>query len=400
VENYKKELNQDCIMDFYTLDGLKVEGKKVIVRCEFNVPIDKEGNITDDFRIKKSLPTIKYLLDNGAKQVVLMSHLGKPKGVVIDILKMNRVASRLQQLLGVEVIKVDDSVDITLPDSRIILLENLRFNPGEKENREEFAKKLASYADIYVNDAFGTCHRSHASVDAITKYLPSVAGFLVEKEVEMLSLEIPDRPFVAVLGCAKISDKIKMIENLLSKVDVLLLGGAIVFTFLKAKGLEIGKSLVEDEQLQTAKDLLYNRKIVLPTDIVVSNEISENSKNWVVKAENIPKDAIGLDIGPDSIQLFSNMIKTGQTIFWNGPVGVFEVPPYDNGTKELAKIITNTSAKTIVGGGDTASAVRHIGLDERFSHVSTGGGASIEMIQGNELPGIKALIENKKNFIL
>ncbi|PLW79997.1 phosphoglycerate kinase [Candidatus Woesearchaeota archaeon] len=387
-------------MDFYTLDGLKVEGKKVIVRCEFNVPIDKEGNITDDFRIKKSLPTIKYLLDNGAKQVVLMSHLGKPKGVVIDILKMNRVASRLQQLLGVEVIKVDDSVDITLPDSRIILLENLRFNPGEKENREEFAKKLASYADIYVNDAFGTCHRSHASVDAITKYLPSVAGFLVEKEVEMLSLEIPDRPFVAVLGCAKISDKIKMIENLLSKVDVLLLGGAIVFTFLKAKGLEIGKSLVEDEQLQTAKDLLYNRKIVLPTDIVVSNEISENSKNWVVKAENIPKDAIGLDIGPDSIQLFSNMIKTGQTIFWNGPVGVFEVPPYDNGTKELAKIITNTSAKTIVGGGDTASAVRHIGLDERFSHVSTGGGASIEMIQGNELPGIKALIENKKNFIL
>lgn len=387
-------------MDFYTLNGLNVKDKKVIVRCDFNVPLDNEGNITDDFRIKKSLPTIKYLLNNGVKQIILMSHLGKPKGIVIDILKMNRVGSRLQQLLGEEVVKVDDCVDIQLPDSKIVLLENLRFNMGEKQNDDNFAKKLASYAEIYVNDAFGTCHRSHASVDGITKYLPSVAGLLVEKEVEMLSLQIPGRPFVAILGCAKISDKIQMIEHLLSKVDVLLLGGGVVFTFLKAKGLEIGKSLVEDDQVQTAKDLLYNRKIVLPTDIVISNEIKENGENSIVKVNEIPHESIGLDIGPESIQLFSNMLRTAKTIFWNGPVGMFEVKPYDKATNEIAKIITATSAKTIVGGGDTASAVRHIGLDEKFSHVSTGGGASIELIQGNVLPGIKALEENKKHYLI
>lgn len=384
--------------DFYTLKDLKVLGKRVIVRVDFNVPLDENGEVTDDFKIKKAIPTIKHLLNNGVKQIILMTHLGKPKGEIVENLKMDNVAKKLEELIEQKVVKVDDCVDIDLPDKKIILLENLRFHKEEKENDEVFAQKLARHADYYIDNAFGTAHRAHASVSAITKHIPSAAGFLFEKEVEMLELKNPRRPFVVILGAAKIGDKIEMIETLLTKVDKLILGGAIVFNFLKAKGYEIGNSLHEDEHLDTARRLLNNPKIILPKDIIVSNEIKENSKNWNVLVNEIPPNAIGLDIGPRTIEYYEEVLKDAHTIFWNGPMGMFEIKPYDKGSIELAKFLVKLDAKTIVGGGDTANAVRQFGLEKEFTHVSTGGGASIELLEEKELPAIKALEDNKQRF--
>lgn len=382
---------------FNTLKDMSFKNKKIIIRVDFNLPLDEKGFVTDDFRVKKALPTINYILEKNPLQIILMSHLGKPKGVFVDRLKMDNVALTLLKN-GLKVKKLDDCIDLDIPNDKIILLENLRFHPEEKANDSEFAKKLASYADIYVNDAFGTCHRAHASVSEITKYLPSCAGLLVEKEIEMLDLQNPARPFVAILGAAKIGDKIEMVEKLLEKVDYLLLGGAIVFNFLKAKGLEIGQSLHEDEHIDTAKRLLTNPKIIIPRDIIIASEIKIGAKHETVRCEEIPSNAIGLDIGEKTVEYYKEILSNAKTVFWNGPVGMFEVPPFDKGSRELAEFIITLDAKTIVGGGDTVNAVRIFNIDDKFSHVSTGGGASIEMIEGKELPGITALIQSNITF--
>ncbi|MBR9676236.1 phosphoglycerate kinase [Candidatus Woesearchaeota archaeon] len=387
--------------EFYTLNDFEFENKKVLVRVDFNVPQDEEdGSVTDDFRIRKATPTIKYLLEKGAKQVILISHLGKPKGLVLENFKMDFVVESLESALGGEkVVKLDDCVDIEIPEhAKIVLLENLRFHAGEKQNDDVFAQKLARHADIYVNDAFGTSHREHASVVAITKHLPSAVGLLVQKEVEMLTIQNPERPFVAILGAAKIADKMQLIKNLLERVDKLLLGGAIVFTFLKAKGYEVGRSMQEDEYLKLAEELLENPKIILPKDIIVSNEIREESKHWTVLASEIPEGGIGLDVGEQTINYYSSILSEAKTIFWNGPLGKFETKPYDEATRRLAEFVAGLDANTIVGGGDTANAVRSMGVANKITHVSTGGGASIEMIEGKKLVGITALEENKKMF--
>jgi len=373
----------------------------VIVRVDFNVPLDKEGNITDGKRIKESLPTIKFILKNKAKQLILMSHLGRPDGKVVESLRMGNVAKELEKLLKKPVKKLDNCIDIQIPDDKIIILENLRFHPEEEKNDEAFAKKLASIADIFVNDAFGTCHRAHASVEAITRFLPSAAGFLLQKEIEVMgkAMESPARPFIAILGGAKVSDKINVINNLLNKVDALLIGGAMMFTFYKSMGIEVGKSKVEDDKLSLAKELLEksNNKIMLPTDTIVADKIDNEAITKKVKIKKIPADMIGLDIGPETIKIYKEIIAEAKTIIWNGPMGVFEIEKFAKGTKNIAKAMAkNREAVTIVGGGDSAAAIDKLRLGKKLTHVSTGGGASLEFLEGKTLPAIVALEENYK----
>lgn len=396
------------------LKDFKFENKRVLVRAGFDVPFDENGNIADDKRIKATLPTLKHLLEQNAK-IIIISHNGRPKGQVIEKLKMDRVAERIGELLNIHVDKLDDCVgdDVKkhigqMKPKDIVVLENLRFHKEEKEKdvsvREQFAEQLADLAEAYVNDAFAVCHREEASITDIPKFIPAFAGKLVEKEISVISkiLSRPEKPFVAILGGAKVSDKIKLIENLLKKVDVILLGGAMVFTFYKSLNMETGKSIVEDEQLKLAKKLLKkaNKKIVLPTDIIVANKIDQDAVTQIVKSDEIPQDYIGLDLGPETVEIYKNMLKDAKTVVWNGPLGYFEIEKFANATIEIAKCLADSKAKTIVGGGDSAAAVDKLGLTDKMTHVSTGGGAFLEFLEGKELPGIKAMEKNEKKFKL
>ena len=392
---------------FFTLNDIDVKGKRVLVRVDFNVPLDKKTNeITDDKRIKESLPTIKYLIERNAK-VILCSHLGRPDGKVVEPLRMDKVASRLGQLLKKQVKKTNDCIGANVKNeiSRmnngdVVVLENLRFHSEEEANGENFSRQLAGLADLYVNDAFGTCHRAHASTYGVTKYLKSAAGFLVEKELKVMgkAIEAPDKPFVAILGGVKISDKIKVIKNLLAKVDRMLIGGAMIFTFFKAQGKNIGTSKVEEENVGLAKKLLQNKKIVLPVDVMVANKFDANANSKIADVDDIPDEWMGLDIGPKTIENYKKILKDAKTVVWSGPLGVFEFDKFANGTKEIAKFLSTLKAVTIVGGGDSAAAVEKFGYADKLSHVSTGGGASLEFFEGKKLPGIAALEESYKRF--
>ncbi len=375
-------------------------GKKVLVRCDFNVPLE-DGKITDDRRISEAVPTIDYLLKHGAA-VILCSHLGRPKGGLSPEFSLRPVANQLSSLLYKNVVLLPDCVGpevsaacAALKAGDVVLLENVRFHPEEEKNDPEFAKQLASLADFYVNDAFGTAHRAHASTAGVADYLPSAAGFLIDKEIEFLDKAVnnPRRPLIAVMGGSKVHDKIALIDNMLPKVDQLLIGGGMVFTFLKAQGFEIGKSLLDAESVDYAAGLLRENptKIVLPTDVVVAAEFKPDSVATTVSANAMPADQIGLDIGPESAGRFSAIILDAGTVIWNGPMGVFEMDAFANGTKAVAKAMADSSALTIVGGGDSAAAVEKFGYADDMSHVSTGGGASLEFLEGKELPGIAAL---------
>lgn len=397
-------------MNKKTVKDVDVRNKRVIVRVDFNVPLDENLNITDDSRIKGALPTIKYLMDNDAK-AILMSHLGRPKGKVREEMRLTPVAKRLSELLGKAVKKLDDCVgdEVARAVSKmkpkdVILLENLRFHPEEEKNDPEFAKQLASLAEIFVNDAFGTCHRAHASTEGITKYLPSAAGFLVGKEIEYFekATKNPDKPYVAILGGAKVSDKIDVITNLLNKVDAILIGGAMAYTFLKSEGVNIGNSKLESDKIDLAKEILANAKsknvrIMLPEDHIVADKIDANAKAEAVAGKEIPDGKIGLDIGPKTVKEFEAVLKGARTVIWNGPVGFFELKPFSKGTEELARFLASSGATTIIGGGDTAAAINELGLGAKMSHISTGGGASLEYLEGKTLPGIAALNDEGEN---
>jgi len=382
-----------------TVRDLDVNGKRVLVRCDFNVPLEN-GQITDDRRITEALPTIKYLLEHGAA-VILASHLGRPKGVTPEF-SLKPVAARLTELLGKNVPLLPDcvgpEVEATcraLKPGDVVLLENVRFHPEEEKNDPEFAKQLAALAEVYVNDAFGTAHRAHASTEGVAHLLPHGAGFLIGKELEYLgnALDNPKRPFIAIMGGSKVKDKIAVIESLLPKVDKLLIGGGMVFTFYKAQGFEIGKSLLDAENLEYAARLLKDQgnKIVLPTDVVVASAFAEDAATAVVKADSIPPDMLGLDIGPKSQAAFAAIIENAGTAVWNGPMGVFEMKPFEAGTRAVAEALAASHAVSIVGGGDSAAAIEKFGYADKVSHVSTGGGASLEFLEGKVLPGIAAL---------
>jgi phosphoglycerate kinase len=388
-----------------TVKDYDLKGKKVFMRADFNVPLDESGNITDDTRIKAALPTINYILEQGAK-LVLASHLGRPKGEVKDSLRMDPVAKRLEELLEhKKVIKLDDCIGEEVKarvakqtDDEVILLENLRFHPEEKKNDEGFAKELASLADVFVNDAFGTSHRAHASVVGIANYLPALAGFLLEKEIDFLgkATNNPEKPYVSILGGAKVSDKIGVIENLLDKVDDILIGGGMAYTFLKAKGIEIGNSILEEDKIDLAKSLLDKAKskgvnMILPSDHVIADKIDKEAQIKSVDTVEIPEGWMGVDIGPKTVSAFKESLSKAKLIVWNGPVGIFEIEPFSKGTKEIADYIATLDATTVIGGGDTASAINHLNLADKMTHISTGGGASLEFLEGKELPGIAAL---------
>jgi phosphoglycerate kinase len=383
-----------------TVRDIDVKGKKALVRCDFNVPLDGD-RITDDRRIQGAIPTIRHLLENNAA-VILTSHLGRPKGEPEDKFSLKPVAKRLSEILDQEVPLVPNCVGPEaekaaqdLQPGQVILLENVRFHKEETKNDPEFAKKLASLGEIYVNDAFGTAHRAQASTEGVAHHLPGVAGFLIEKELDFLgkAIENPERPFIAILGGAKVADKISVIENLVGKVDKLLIGGGMAFTFLKAQGHEIGKSLLDEESLDFAAQALsdYADKLVLPLDVVVAKELKPDVSTRVVKVEDIPADELGADIGPETQKMFRQVSQMSKTAVWNGPMGVFEMEPFASGTREVAIGLAESKGTTIIGGGDSAAAVEKFGLADEMSHVSTGGGASLEFLEGKELPGIAAL---------
>lgn len=395
-----------------SVDDLSFKGKRTLIRVDFNVPLDENFNITDDIRITASLPTIKKVMKDGGK-VILMSHLGRPKGGPNPKYSLKPVAVHLQTLLDMDVKFAQDCIGEqveaivnAMKDGDVLLLENLRFHPEEEKNDPEFAKKLASLGDVYVNDAFGTAHRAHASTEGVTKYISTCAsGYLMQKELEYLGQAIsnPARPYTAILGGAKISGKIDVIQNLLPKVDNLIIGGGMVFTFFKAMGYEIGTSLLEEEKVQLAKETLeaaiaQNKNIYLPVDIVAAPEFKNEAPATIVKASAMPKDQMGLDIGPDAVNEFKNIILNSKTVVWNGPMGVFEFDNYSRGTDEIASALAEATSKgavTVVGGGDSAAAIKKAGLDEKVSHVSTGGGASLEFLEGKVLPGVIALSDAK-----
>ncbi len=385
----------------------ELQGKRVLVRVDFNVPLDEKQNITDDTRIRAALPTIKYLCDKGGK-IVLVSHLGRPKAGPDDKLRLAPVAAKLSQLIGKPVAYVKDSVGpeveaavAKLKAGDILLLENVRFYKDEEKNDPAFAKKLASLADVYVNDAFGTAHRAHASTEGVTKYLKGYAGFLMEKEIKFLGqlLENPARPFVAILGGAKVSGKIDVIENLLSKVNTLIIGGGMAYTFFKARGVDVGKSLVEEDKIGLAREILKKAidkgvPLMLPIDHVVADKFDANADSKIVTRAGIPTEWQGMDIGPETITKFGHAIKKAKTIFWNGPMGVFEFDKFSKGTTAIAKMVAEATAGgavSVIGGGDSVAAVEKAGLADKMTHISTGGGASLEFVEGKTLPGIACL---------
>lgn len=397
-------------MNKKTLKDIDVKGKRVLVRCDFNVPIDKAGNITDDIRITSSLPTINFLLDKGSS-VILMSHLGRPDGEPNQKYSLKPVAERLSALLNKNVIfedcdiVVDDNVksdSAKLLPGDVMLLQNTRFKKEETKNGDDFAKDLSSLGDIFVNDAFGTAHRAHSSNVGICKYLPSAVGFLVEKEIEIMgnALENPKRPLTAILGGAKVSDKIAVIDNLLNIADNIIIGGGMMFTFLKAKGYNVGASLLEEDKISLAKELINksrekNVKLFLPVDTVAAKEFKNDTEFFTVDADKIPEGFMGLDIGEKTIESFCSVINNSKTIIWNGPLGVFEMDNFAKGTNNIAECIAkNTAAVSIIGGGDSASAIEKVGLADKITHISTGGGASLEFLEGKLLPGIDA-VDNK-----
>lgn len=397
-------------MNKMTLHDFDFQNKRALVRVDFNVPLDDNLNITDDTRITASLPTINFLLEKGAR-VILMSHLGRPKGKPNPKYSLKPAAVRLSQLLDKEVKLAPDCIGVELESmvnnlkaGEIMVLENLRFHEEEEKNDPEFAKKLAALGDVYVNDAFGSAHRAHASTEGVTRLMsPCLAGFLLEKEIDYLGRAVgnPERPYTAILGGAKISGKIDVIQNLMSKVDTLIIGGGMMYTFFKTQGFEIGKSLLERDKIDLAKQILSdasskNIHLLLPTDTVVANAISNDAVTKTVSIDAIPSDMIGVDIGPDSIKLFTDAIASSKTVVWNGPMGVFEISKFAAGTNAIAYALTQVTEKggtTIVGGGDSTAAVTQMGLQDKVSHVSTGGGASLEFLEGKILPGVAALTD-------
>lgn len=388
-----------------TLRDVEVKGKRVLMRVDFNVPLDADKNVTDDNRIQAALPSIQYVIEHGGK-LILVSHLGRPKGEVKDEFRLNPAAKRLEELLGKPVLKLDDCIGdqvkeqvMALNNGDVVVLENVRFHAEETKNDESFAKELASLAELYVNDAFGTCHRAHASTEGVTKFLPSYAGFLVEKEIEYFSKATgaPEKPFITILGGAKVSDKIPVIENLIDKVDTFIIGGGMCYTFLKAQGVTIGDSKLEEDKVDFAKELLekvqaQGKKILLPVDHVIANKFAEDADVQVVEGD-IPEGWMGLDIGPKTIELFKQELASSKTVVWNGPSGVFEMKPFAQGTKALAEYLADADAVTILGGGDTAAAAKIFGVADKMSHISTGGGASLEFLEGKVLPGVAALLD-------
>lgn len=393
-------------MDKKTVRDIEVSGKKVLVRVDFNVPMDDKGQITDDTRIQAALPTINYLLEQKAK-VILVSHLGRPKGKVNLKYSLKTVAQHLAQVLGREVKFAPEAIGPettaqvnSLQDGDILLLENIRFYEGEEKNDANLSKALAELAEVYVNDAFGTAHRAHASTAGVAEYLPAVAGFLMEKELVVMgkALAKPERPFMAILGGAKVSDKIGVIENLISKVDLLLIGGGMANTFLKAQGYEVGSSLLEEDKLGLAKELLTKAeskgvKIYLPEDAVIAEEVSPDAENQVVDVQEVLPEGKILDIGPKTAAQYAELIKTSKTVIWNGPMGVFEMAPFAQGTMAIAQAMAEVEGVTIIGGGDSVAAVEKAGVADRMTHISTGGGASLEFLEGKELPGVAALLD-------
>ncbi len=390
-----------------TIDDLNLKGKRVLVRVDFNVPIEN-GKVADDTRIREALPTIRKIIAEGGK-VILMSHLGRPKGGFDPKYSLRPVAEHLSNLLGMSVKFAPDCIGEEvkkmvneLKEGEVLLLENVRFHPEEEKNDENFARELASLADVYVNDAFGSAHRAHASTEGVAKFVSETAiGYLMQKEVEYLSKAVsnPEKPYVAILGGAKVSDKIQVIKNLMDKVDAFLIGGGMANTFLKAKGFEVGKSLIEEDKIELAKEILNeaekrNIKFVLPVDCVIADKFSNDANFEIVPVSNVKSDWMILDIGPETVKLFSDVLKDAKTVVWNGPMGVFEFENFSKGTFEIAKVlaeITSKGAITIVGGGDSASAISKAGLADKVSHVSTGGGASLEFLEGKILPGIAAI---------
>jgi len=386
-----------------TVRDLDLKDKIVLMRVDFNVPQDEKLNITDDTRIRATIPTIKYILEKKAKKLILMSHLGRPDGKVVEKYSLKPVAKRLSEILGEPVKFLNDCVgesikkEIDLSKEKVILLENLRFHPEEEANDLNFAQQLADLAEIYVNDAFGTAHRAHASTEGVAHYLKAAAGLLLEKEIKYLgeALEKPQRPFVVILGGAKVSDKIGVINNLLPKCDKIIIGGGMAYTFLKAKGKSIGNSKLEKDKIGLALEILnkaesLKKEICLPVDNIVVDKIDIAAKTEIV-GEDIPEGKIGVDIGPKTIGLFKDKLKLAKTIVWNGPLGIFEMEPFSKGTKEIAEFLANLKATTIIGGGDTASAINKFKLEDKMTHISTGGGASLEFLEGKILPGIAAL---------
>ncbi len=400
-------------MNKKTIRDVDVRGKRVLVRVDFNVPLDA-GTVTDDTRIRAALPTIQYLLDRDSI-VILASHLGRPKGAPMPEFVMDPVARRLSELLGRPVRKLDDSVgpqvEAAVGEARpgdLLLLENTRFHPGETKNDPEYARQLAALAELYVNDAFGSAHRAHASTEGVAHYLPAVAGFLMEKEIEFLggALSAPRRPFVAILGGAKISDKIGVVQNLLGQVDALLIGGGMANTFLKAQGYDMGESLVEDGSLEVARELLAassmrhrgqaGDRLVLPADAVVADRFDAEASSQVVPVGDVPSGWRILDVGPHTLELFGERLKGARTVIWNGPMGVFEFPKFARGTEAVAQMLAALpDAVTIVGGGDSVAAIQNAGLAGQMSHISTGGGASLEFLEGKTLPGVAALLDKR-----
>ena len=400
------------IFDKRTIEDVDIKGKKVFIRADFNVPLDDNLKITDDTRIRSTLPTINYAIDEGAK-VILSSHLGRPKGKVDPKLSLAPVAKRLQRLLNKEVSFAPDCIGGQIEElvSRmkagdVLLLENLRFHPGEEKNDQEFARALANLGDVYVNDAFGAAHRAHASTVGVTKFLPAVAGFLLRKEIEYLkgAIDNPVKPFVAILGGAKVSGKIGVLERLAGKVDKVIVGGGMAFTFIKAMGYEIGNSLVEDEMIETAQKIMRKLKeagikFYLPVDCVIAQNTEPGTVIKIVTTLEIPKGWKALDIGPASVKLFSEAIQDAKTVLWNGPMGVFEIDAFSRGTFDIAHAVADAYALTVVGGGDTDLAVHRAGVSDSISFISTGGGASLQLLEGKELPGIAALTDRPKILI-
>ncbi|MFC7064083.1 phosphoglycerate kinase [Halobacillus seohaensis] len=393
-------------MNKQTIRDVEVQGKTVFCRVDFNVPMNGE-EVTDDTRIKAALPTIKHLTGNGAK-VILASHLGRPKGEVVEDLRLDPVAKRLSDLLAKTVMKTDEvygeevnKAISEMGNGDILLIENVRFHPGEEKNDAELAKSFADMADLYVNDAFGAAHRAHASTAGIAEHIPAVAGFLMEKELNVLgkALSNPERPFTAIIGGAKVKDKIGVIDNLIDKVDHLIIGGGLAYTFVKAQGHEIGKSLLEEDKIDLAKQYMKKAEekgvdFVMPEDVVVADDFSDSANTEVVSIDSIPSDWEALDIGPKTREKYEKIIKDSKLVIWNGPMGVFELETFANGTKAVSKALANTKGYTVIGGGDSAAAVEKFGYADDMDHVSTGGGASLEFMEGKDLPGV-ALLNDK-----
>lgn len=389
-----------------TMKDMQLEGKRVFCRVDFNVPME-EGKVTDDTRVRAAIPTITYLTDNGAK-VILASHLGRPKGEVNEDMRLTAAGEKLEELIGKKVTKLDTSIgeDVektisTMNNGDIVLLENVRFHAGEEKNDASLAKQFAAMADLYVNDAFGAAHRAHASTAGIAEHLPAVSGLLLEKELDVLgkALSTPERPFTAIIGGAKVKDKIDVIDHLLDKVDNLIIGGGLSYTFSKAQGYEIGKSLLEEDKIELAKSFIQKAKdkgvnLYLPVDAVIADDFSKDANTKVVRMDAIPEDWQGLDIGTETAELYAKVIEESKLIIWNGPMGVFEMEPFAGGTKRVAQAMADTEGYTIIGGGDSAAAVEKFGVGDKMNHISTGGGASLEFMEGKDLPGVSALNDN------